>query len=251
MNKNELLDLFLEDPELLGEVVEEIVAQWKVILQQEQSNDTKQQLLEVSKAITRLEKTHTTVRPELITLQSNLLYEQSKLDEYKAKYEKLMNVIISVNNRSGTAKQIRSKLPRTRRTETDYFWNREQLQDQDSSIENELSQTIDSDRITDFRFMKVMRVYVIDTWYPTSNWRDVKKNVYNCIITERPEVVLKGVLEYSKDASRFRTPINLINGYYTEGNRSASAIVKECRESLKIAGFSPFEHFHLEIDMKS
>ena len=103
-------------------------------------------------------------------------------------------------------------------------------------LDNEIEQfkkRVDQ-RVSDFRFTKVSRVWVVDSWINVKNWWEVKKAVYNRIISENSMIQLPAAMRFSRSESDYRKSLPLDNGYYTECNISASDIAKHCRESAAL-----------------
>ena len=89
-------------------------------------------------------------------------------------------------------------------------------------------------RVSDFRFTKVSRVWVIDSWISVKNWWEVKKAVYNRIVNENPLIQLPTAMRFTRNESDYRKSLPLDKGYFTECNISASDIAKHCRESAAL-----------------
>lgn len=89
-------------------------------------------------------------------------------------------------------------------------------------------------RVSDFRFTKVSRVWVVDSWISVKNWWEVKKAVYNRIINENPLIQLPTAMRFTRNESDYRKSLPLDKGYFTECNISASEIAKHCRESAAL-----------------
>lgn len=89
-------------------------------------------------------------------------------------------------------------------------------------------------RVSDFRFTKVSRVWVVDSWISVKNWWEVKKAVYNRIVNENPMIQLPTAMRFTRNESDYRKSLPLDKGYFTECNISASDIAKHCRESAAL-----------------
>ncbi len=99
-----------------------------------------------------------------------------------------------------------------------------------------------TDYRTDYAFMKAKSLIICQNAnYRIISWRDVKKQVYNYLLSQYPSIVLEGVLHYSKNEHEFREAIELDNGYFTEGNLSATELVNQSRAAMQAAGFNPIK----------
>lgn len=95
-------------------------------------------------------------------------------------------------------------------------------------------------KLSDYRFTKPSYVKIAgkDT-VEIHSWKQLKKIVYDFIIKSNRTVKLTGVFGFSTDIKQYREPIALQNGFYTEGNLSASNIVSHCVSALKASGYNP------------
>ncbi len=94
------------------------------------------------------------------------------------------------------------------------------------------------------------RVFVIDTWYNVNTWRDVKIVTYNHLIKIKANLAIEGVYRVSKDRDEFHEAIKLDNSWFTEGNRSADAIVGHCKNMMKFAGYEGDKELKIETDVE-
>ncbi|MDD2583057.1 MAG: hypothetical protein PHR66_13795 [Desulfuromonadaceae bacterium] len=72
-----------------------------------------------------------------------------------------------------------------------------------------------------------------------SHWYEVKREVYNYLIRNKPGLNLSGVMKYSRDQSEYARSVALENGYYTEINLGSSEIVRQSRKAIEAAGYDP------------
>lgn len=72
-----------------------------------------------------------------------------------------------------------------------------------------------------------------------SHWYEVKREVYNYLIRNKPGLNLSGVMKYSKDQSEYARSVALENGFYTEINLGSTEIVRQSRKAIEAAGYDP------------
>lgn len=108
--------------------------------------------------------------------------------------------------------------------------------EQDKTKDND----IQTNRLKDYRFTKPSFVKLSgNNPVKLRNWKQLKKSVYDYILESNRSVRLTGVFGFSTDLKHYREPIALQNGFYTEGNLSASSIVSHCLTAMKAAGYNP------------
>lgn len=72
-----------------------------------------------------------------------------------------------------------------------------------------------------------------------SHWYEVKREVYNYLIRNKPRLHLSGVMKYSRDQTIFARSVALDNGYYAECNLGSTEIVRQSRKAIEVAGYDP------------
>ncbi len=229
----------------LERLLEQLSTYVDELIEQVQSNpidsESEVQLREVSKAIERLESLGISIPAALLDEKSRLLSivgsNKSNHDQAVSIYNRLNTLVLKL--REATTIRIRgnetNRRPRS---------NRQPSLD---GFESDIRVIVNSDEVVDISFCKIYRIFVIDEWYQTRNWRDAKAAVYNRLIQDNPNIELSGVFKFSKDKKSFRSPITLLGNYYTEGNLSANEIVKHCCESMRIAGYGNSTQLRFEI----
>jgi len=99
---------------------------------------------------------------------------------------------------------------------------------------------IKTKRLSDYSFTKPNFVKIAgNDPIELRTWRQLKKVVYDFILGSNRSVQLTGVYGYSSDSKQYKCPISLLNGFYTEGNLSATNIITHCINALKAAGYNP------------
>lgn len=97
-----------------------------------------------------------------------------------------------------------------------------------------------TNKLTDYSFTKPQFVKIVGNEpIELRSWKQLKKVVYDFIITSNRNTSLNGIIGYSTNSKLYRLPITLQNGFYTEGNLSATSIVSHCLTIMKSAGFNP------------
>ncbi|MCB5279574.1 MAG: hypothetical protein WCW63_03790 [Acholeplasmataceae bacterium] len=237
---------FLENPESLIEFLENIVTESIGVIGLTADLDTlNTQLIEISKAIERLDKAQVSIPESLLSEKSKLLSAINEASEERQTAITLLERVHALLQRieSNLKKSLYKGVSRKSRISKDEATKRNKGLAIDFDSSTGLIENVVPDDSSDFRFVKVKRVFVIDSWFQTRNWRDVKYFVYNSLIARNPDLMLTGSLMYSKTESSFRSAIRLEKGYFTEGNLSASDIAKQCRESLILAGYNPISSY--------
>lgn len=237
---------FFENPELLIEFLENIVTESIGVFELTDDLDTlNTQLIEISKTIERLDKVKVPIPESLLSEKSKLLSAISKSSQERQTAITILervNVLL-LRIESILKKNLYKGMPRKSKISNDHLIREKQEHEIDVDSSTELIENITPDDVSDYRFVKIKRVFVTDSWFRTRSWRDVKYHVYNSLLAKKPGLILKGPLIYSKTESSFRSAIRLENGYFTEGNLSASEIVRQCCESLKLAGYDPISSY--------
>lgn len=74
--------------------------------------------------------------------------------------------------------------------------------------------------------------------YPAS-WKEAKRLVYTTLLAEIKNVKLTKWYGISQNRSNYSTPIDLGDGYFTEGNLGANNVVKHCYRVLEALDMNP------------
>lgn len=232
----------------LEQLIEQLSTYVDELVEQVQSNpidlESEVQLREISKAIERLESSGTPIPAVLLDEKSRLLSLVSSNKGYQDQavsiYNKLNTFVLRLHD-------VITSRARGCEANRRPMSNRHLSHDE---AESNARVIVNSDEVRDISFCKIFRVFVIDEWFETRNWRDAKAHVYNRLIKENSSIKLAGVLMFSRDKNTYRNPIALIDNYFTEGNLSANEIVKHCRESMRIAGYANSTQLRFEIVKK-
>jgi len=91
MEKNDVLDFLASNPDILLEIVGEILEKCRNNIDQTSIVQSKKQLIEISKTIDRLESTGITVPDELRNLKSSLLAASNDNNQDQTRYEMIIN----------------------------------------------------------------------------------------------------------------------------------------------------------------
>ena len=109
-----------------------------------------------------------------------------------------------------------------------------------SPKQDNLPREIQTNSLNNYLFTKPILVKINgNESINVSNWKQVKRAVYNFLIEKVPDIKLPKPYDISHNPEIYRYPISLVKGYYTESNLSSNAIVDHCKRAMKFAGFDP------------
>ncbi len=91
MEKNDVLDFLANNPDILLEIVGEILEKCRNNIDQTSIVESKKQLIEISRTIDKLESTGITVPDELRNLKSSLLAASNDSNQDQTRYEMIIN----------------------------------------------------------------------------------------------------------------------------------------------------------------
>lgn len=91
MEKNDILEFLTSNPDILLEIVGEILEKCRDNIDQTSIAESKKQLIEISKTIDRLESTGISVPDELRNLKSSLLAAANDSNQDQTRYEMMIN----------------------------------------------------------------------------------------------------------------------------------------------------------------
>ncbi len=105
---------------------------------------------------------------------------------------------------------------------------------------NDFGKDTQTKKITDYRFTKPRFVKIAGKDpVELHNWKQLKRVVYDFIVGSNRSFKLTGVFGFCTDIRQYREPIALQNGFYTEGNLSATNIVSHCLSAMRAIGYNP------------
>lgn len=91
----------------------------------------------------------------------------------------------------------------------------------------------------DFSFKKPQRIFVVNKWHKINKWRQVTQITYNYVLDNISAEKWSDSIKISNNVKDYKNPVQLINGFYTEGNLSANQHVRHCYKVIKKCGFDP------------
>ena len=113
MERNNIIEYLASKPDVLLDIIEEILKRYYEINNNLNIAESKKQLIEISKTIDRLENTGISVPDELRNLKSSLLAVSNDSNQTQAKYETLirgLNDLCNKYKQKGNLKPKRRKL---------------------------------------------------------------------------------------------------------------------------------------------
>jgi len=115
MEKNDVLDYLASNPDVLLDIVGEILKRYRDVIDTQSSVGSQKQLVEISKTIDRLESSGISVPDELRNLKSSLLAASNDNNQAQTSYESLIS---GINDLCNEYKQIVSPKPKGRKRNT-------------------------------------------------------------------------------------------------------------------------------------
>lgn len=236
MEKNDIVEFLYSKPDVMLEIIGEILTRYHDVIDKQGNTEAKKQLYEISKTIDRLESLDIPIPDELRGLKSSLLAESHDVDQAQ---NLIVTLISGLNDLCRDYRKNVKPQPKSRRNVNVIQAAKPTDSEDPEKYFNVNMHTVHTNRLKDYRFTKPRYVKITDNDpIELRTWRQLKKYVYDFIIKSNPSLSLTGILEYSIDPKQYRAPIALQNGYYIEGNVGASEIVAQCLRAMEAASFN-------------
>ena len=108
------------------------------------------------------------------------------------------------------------------------------------TVSDSSNATIRTEVLSNYAFKRVHYIIICGhEKIEVSRWYEVKREVYNYLLRNKPGFQLPRTLRYTRDKTEYLRPLGLDNGYYTESNLGSTDLVKHSRNALKAAGYDP------------